>query len=162
MIRLYAIPCVLMSFQQNITLQHITAEETLPLRSIVLRPGQPIENCRYKEDSLATTFHLGALIDGKIVCNGTFMKDICPYFTAEESAYRLRGMATNPDFRGLQLGSRLLKEAEDILRSRGCKLLWFNARESALVFYEKSGFVTIGDLFDIALIGPHKVMYKWL
>ena len=151
-----------MSFQQNIILQHVTAEETLPLRMSVLRPGQPIENCRYKEDSLATTFHLGALIDGKIVCNGTFMKDICSHFPAEISAYRLRGMATHPDFRGLQLGSRLLKEAEDVLRLRGCKLLWFNARETAFVFYEKSGFQMIGDMFDIASIGPHKVMYKWL
>jgi GNAT superfamily N-acetyltransferase len=151
-----------MSFQQNIILQHITAEETLPLRSTVLRPGQPIEDCRYKEDSLATTFHLGALIDGKIVCNGTFMKDVCSHFTTENNAYRLRGMATDPDFRGLQLGSKLLKAAEDILRLRGCKLLWFNARETAFVFYEKSGFVAVGDLFEITTIGPHKVMYKWL
>jgi len=151
-----------MSFQQNITLQHITARETLALRSNILRPGQPIENCRYKEDSLPTTFHLGALIDGKIVSNGTFMKDVCSYFNNEDSAYRLRGMATDSEFRGLQLGSRILKEAEEILRSRGCKLLWFNARETAFVFYEKNGFVAMGDLFDIATIGPHQVMYKWL
>ena len=151
-----------MSIQQNITLQHITAEETLPLRTSVLRPGQPIENCRYKEDSLPTTFHLGALIHGKIVCNGTFMKDICSHFTAEDSAYRLRGMATDPDFRGLQLGSKILKEAEDFLRLRGCKLLWFNARETAFVFYQKNGFTEVGDMLDIATVGPHKVMYKWL
>ncbi|MBC7457114.1 MAG: GNAT family N-acetyltransferase [Bdellovibrionaceae bacterium] len=151
-----------MSFQQNITLQHITAEETLPLRMTVLRPGQLIENCRYKEDSLPSTFHLGALINGKIVCNGTFMKDVCSYFTAENSAYRLRGMATDPDFRGLQLGSSLLQEAEDILRLRGCKILWFNARETAFIFYEKNSFVAVGDLFDISTVGPHKVMYKWL
>jgi GNAT superfamily N-acetyltransferase len=151
-----------MSFQQNITIQHITAEETLPLRMSVLRPGQPIENGRYKEDSFPTTFHLGALIEGKIVCNGTFMKDVCSHFIAEDSAFRLRGMATDPDFRGLQLGSRILKEAEGILRLRGCKLLWFNARESAFVFYEKNGFVALGDIFDIPTNGPHKVMYKWL
>lgn len=151
-----------MSFQQNITLQHITAEDTLSLRMKVLRPGQPIENCRYKEDSDPTTFHLGALIEGTVVCNGTFMKDVCPHFTSDNSAYRLRGMATDPDFRGLQLGTKILKEAEEVLRLRGCKLLWFNARETAFIFYEKNGYVAIGDLFDIASIGPHKVMYKWL
>ncbi len=151
-----------MSIQQNITFQHITAEDTLPLRMSVLRPGQPIENCRYKEDSLSTTFHLGASLEGKIVCNGTFMKDVCSHFTAEGSAYRLRGMATDPDFRGLKLGTRVLKQAEDALRLSGCKLLWFNARESAFAFYEKNGFIAIGDTFDIATIGPHKVMYKWL
>lgn len=151
-----------MSIQQNITLQHITARETLPLRSSVLRPGQPIENCRYIEDSLPTTFHLGALIEGQIVSNGTFMKDVCPFFTTEPTAYRLRGMATDPDFRGLQLGSEILKKAEEILRLRGCKLLWFNARETAFVFYEKNGFVLVGDMFDIPTVGPHKVMYKWL
>lgn len=160
-----------MNIQQNTyKIQHITAEQAHPLRARVLRPGQPIENCRYNEDHLPTTFHLGVFIEDKInnqledkiVCNGTFMKDISAYFPDEASAYRLRGMATDPDYRGLQLGSSLLNAAEDILRQKNCRLLWFNAREAAFPFYEKNGFQYIGDMFDIATIGPHKVMYKYL
>ena len=151
-----------MSFQENIIFQSITANETLALRSSVLRPGRDIEECRYPEDLLPTTFHLGGMVEDKIVCTGTFMKDICAYFPTEDSAYRLRGMATQPEFRGLQMGSGILKKAEKILSQRGCKLLWFNARESAFLFYEKNGFLYQGEMFDIAHIGPHKVMYKWL
>lgn len=152
-----------MIIQQNIfTLKNIAASETLLLRSQILRPGQPIENSAYAEDALSTTFHLGVFLDDKIVCNGTFMKDVCPLFKGESTAYRLRGMATDPDFRGQQLGSRLLSEAEKILKEKGCQLLWFNARETAFVFYEKNGYQCIGDMFDIPTIGPHKVMYRHL
>ncbi len=151
-----------MNFQENITLQHISAEQTLNLRSKVLRPGEAIDKCRYLEDSLSSTFHLGVLIGDKIVCTGTFMKDISPDFPAETSAYRLRGMATDPDFRGLQLGSRLLARAEIELRALNCKLLWFNARLSAFPFYEKNSFEFKGEIFEIKGIGPHKVMFKFL
>ena len=151
-----------MSFQEDIIFHPITACETLALRSSVLRPDRGTDESRYPEDSLATTFHLGGFVKGQIVCVGTMMKDICTYFPAETTAYRLRGMATDPGFRGLQLGSRLLLAAEEILRSRRCKLLWFNARESAFKFYEKNGFLYQGEMFDIANIGPHKVMFKWL
>jgi GNAT superfamily N-acetyltransferase len=156
-----------MNIQQNIfTVKIITAHETLPLRSRILRPSQPIENSAYNEDSLDSTFHLGVIsndgLNDKIVCNGTFMKDICPVFKSQTTAYRLRGMATDPDFRGRQLGSRLLSEAEKILKEKGCHFLWFNARESAFEFYKKNGYQTVGDMFDIPTIGPHKVMYRHL
>lgn len=152
-----------MNIQQNIfTVKYIIARETLPLRSKILRPGQPIENSAYAEDALSTTFHLGVFLDDKIVCNGTFIKGACPHFINEISAYRLRGMATDPEFRGRQLGSRLLSEAEEILKEKQCHFLWFNARASAFEFYKKNGYQCIGEMFDIPTIGPHKVMYRHL
>lgn len=150
------------NYKKDYPVQHISAEKARPLRYQVLRPGQPLENSHYKEDHLVTTFHLGVAVDDKIICNGTFIKEACTYFPEETEAYRLRGMATDPQFQGRQLGSHLLQTAEDILRIKNCKILWFNARETAFRFYEKNGFQSVGETFDIPYVGPHKVMYKIL
>ena len=39
-------------------------------------------------------------------------------------------------------------------------MLWCNARLVAVEFYKYNGFKIIGNLFDIAGIGPHYYMYK--
>lgn len=140
----------------------IKAEETLDLRSRVLRPGQNLGLCRYAEDNLSSTFHFGVLIENRIVCNGTFMQQAYEAFPKARLAYRLRGMATDPAFQGQGLGSSLLRKAEHELKIRKCDLLWFNARVSAEIFYQKLGFDVIDNIFDIPTIGPHKVMFKWL
>lgn len=143
-------------------IQFITAEDTMDLRSRILRPGQPLEACRYAEDNLVTTFHIGVLIDGRIVGNGTFMQQQHPDLEAFQLAYRLRGMATDPEVRHQGLGRLILETAENELKKRQCDLLWFNARVSSEGFYHKLGYDVIGNIFDIAGIGPHKVMYRWL
>lgn len=143
------------------TVQHISSEETLDLRTRILRPGQPLSTVMYAEDNLPTTFHLGIKLEGQIVCNGTFMLGSSDYFPTVVGAYRLRGMAVATEFQGQNLGSALLGEAENILRSRNCPLLWFNARVSAAAFYAKNGYLVIGGVFDIPGGGPHQVMYKY-
>jgi GNAT superfamily N-acetyltransferase len=151
-----------MVFQENINVQYILAKDTIDLRSKILRPGQSVELCNYAEDNFDTTFHLGIFFNNKIICNGTFIKNICPTFPLENSAYRLRGMATDVEFQGLNFGSRLLAKAEEILKHKQCRLLWFNARATAFKFYEKNGYQSFGELFDIPGIGDHKIMYQWL
>lgn len=143
-------------------IQHITASQCIDLRTRILRPGQPIKICHYPEDHLTSTFHLGAVIDGKIVANGTFIKNVHPDFTEAKNPYRLRGMATDISYRNLGLGSKILQRGEMILKSLNCDLLWFNARETAFNFYRKNGFYLHREMFDIPGAGPHKVMYKWL
>jgi GNAT superfamily N-acetyltransferase len=142
----------------------IEAVDTHPLRMSVLRPGLPAEKSYFIGDDLITTFHLGIqdTETKKIVCNGTFMLNECPYFPELNAAYRLRGMATDPNYRGLQLGRHLLQKAEEEIKNRGGTFLWFNARLSAFGFYQKLGYESVGDLFDIADIGAHQVMYKRL
>lgn len=151
----------------NITLKHITALQTIDLRTRILRPGQPIEICHYAEDNLSSTFHLGAFVtlengEHVIAANGTFMKDTNKFFPEARNPYRLRGMATDLPYRDLGLGSQILQQAEMLLKVMNCDLLWFNARENAFSFYEKNGFSIVGDMFDIPGAGAHKVMYKWL
>lgn len=143
-------------------IRFISTEETLDLRSRILRPGQPIENCQYPADDENLTFHLGVVIDAKIVSNGTFIQQqsTLPSLVNAKLPYRLRGMATENGFQRQGLGKLIIETALVELQKRNCDLLWFNARVSAEEFYKKLGFISIEDIFDIPLAGPHKVMYK--
>lgn len=151
---------------------HIQPSQVIDLRHRVLRPDQDISVCTFTGDELATSFHLGIfeLKSSKVVCNGTFMQE--DHFELAQLkpntlsvpfiSYRLRGMATDPAHRKQQLGAKLLRHGELLLKEKNCSLLWFNAREVAFEFYKKLGYQFYGELFDIATVGPHKVMYKWL
>ena len=145
----------------NLHIQFISTEQCMDLRTRILRPGQDIKHCQYNEDGDSHTFHLGVLNkENKIICNGTFMRTNHALFPNAQNAYRLRGMATDKDYQGQGLGTLLLQEAFNILKVRGCDFLWCNAREKAFLFYERHGFKTIGDMFEIPGAGPHKVMWK--
>ncbi len=140
----------------------ISSEQCIDLRLRILRPGQPIELCHYPEDNFKSTFHIGVFVNDVIICNGTFIKNSCHLFSDYQNQYRLRGMATEKMHQGQGNGQLLLQNAEQILKSQSCELLWCNARETAFQFYKKCGFEFCGDLFNIPLIGPHQVMYKKL
>lgn len=146
----------------DLNIRLISAVETIDLRSRVLRPGQNKEVCHYPEDNLPSSFHLGVLVKNRIVCNGTFLQQGHAHFLKASLPYRLRGMATDPEFQGQGLGKNLLAKALRELQEKKCDLLWFNARTSAEIFYQKLNFAVIGDIFDIPGVGPHKVMFKWL
>ncbi len=145
---------------QSYEVKKISAEQTMDLRRRVLRPLHPREMCEYAEDNFETTFHLGVLQDGKVICNGTFMQQANEKFKDAQWAYRLRGMATDPGFQQKGLGRQILLAAEEILKQKKCDLLWFNARVSAEGFYEKLGYKALPEVFNIDTIGAHKVMYK--
>lgn len=147
-------------------IQFISAEDAIDLRSRILRPGQPLENCHYPGDHSESALHLGICfdVDGKtqVLCNGTFLQESHANWPMAVLPYRLRGMATDTPFNGQGLGRALLEFAQTELKKRNCDLLWFNARTSALGFYEKLGFSVVSDIFEIPGAGPHRVMFKWL
>jgi ribosomal protein S18 acetylase RimI-like enzyme len=139
----------------------IKPEETHELRHRVLRPHQKIEDCNYPGDNTATTFHLGIKENETLVCIGSLYLETNTEFT-EPDQYRLRGMATDPDFRGRNFGRKLIDEMEKILTQRGATFVWCYAREKAFDFYTKVGFKIHGPFFEVPGIGRHKVMFKHL
>lgn len=145
-----------------IKVQKISAAQTIDLRSRILRPMQAIELCNYPEDEFLSTFHLGIFDNNKIICNGTFIQQPHEKFLEAQLPYRLRGMATDTSKQRQGLGSVIVVQSLIELNHLGCDLLWFNARTSAEIFYKKLGFLAMPEVFEIPLIGPHKVMYKWL
>jgi len=141
------------------TIQQVDVELIRPLRSLVLRPGQPIESTDYDRDKETTTLHLAALKDGSALCIATFYPEPMEYISSIRG-YRLRGMATHPDYRRLGLASDLMHKAMTDLVDLGCDLLWCKARLVAIEFYESLGFMKIGPMYEIEGIGPHFTMYK--
>ena len=63
------------------------------------------------------------------------------------TAARIRQMAVSPGHQRRGVGTRLMKELEEHLRSRSFRNLVLHARASAVEFYEKLGYAVIGDEF---------------
>ena len=154
----YLIP----SFFQKCTvmiIQKISAEQTYETRKVVLRENIPLPY-EFQGDHDKDTLHFGAFKEGQIVGVSSFMKVQLPGFPGIH--YQLRGMATLKEFQGSGVGKNLLAEAENELKKKASNLIWCNARVVAVDFYKKNGFQTIGEAFNIELIGPHYKMVKKL
>jgi len=133
-----------------------TAEEVVPLRHKVLRPGKPRETAIWSCDTEAGTRHWILEDRGEIVaCASTVL---AAYPDGEGPSIQLRGMAVDPTRQGQGLGKRLLQGIEHAVQ----KSMWCNARKSAEPFYEATGWTGSGEHFDIAGIGPHRRMRRIL
>lgn len=141
----------------------ISPEETIPLRSAILRPGLPVEVCHYDGDNDEHSFHIGTFLDNgeTNVAIATMLKIDEPRCPASP-AYRLRGMAVAADQQRNGMGSAALKFAEDEVVRRGGVAIWCHARETAVPFYRSHGYEPVGGAYPIPNIGPHFFCYKRL
>ncbi|MFC2109258.1 GNAT family N-acetyltransferase [Bacteroidota bacterium] len=135
----------------------IETKTTYPIRLELLRHNSPISH-EFSGDIDEDTFHLGVFFEGDLVSVSTYMKASHQNFKG--SQYQLRGMATKEKFQGKGFGKIMIQKAESLLKEKGIEILWCNAREVALKFYQKQGFQLVGELFDIQYAGLHSVMYK--
>jgi GNAT superfamily N-acetyltransferase len=144
-----------------VTIKQIQSRETFPVRHPVLRPGKPVEACVFDGDDNADTVHFGLYENSELagVCSvfNAIHPDLC-----ELPQLQLRGMAVLPEHQKKGFGERLVAAAEDYARKRGSEILWFNAREIAVKFYERNGYKIENGPFPIGTIGPHYLMYKYL
>jgi GNAT superfamily N-acetyltransferase len=151
----------------TLDIRAITAQQTHPLRSLVLRPGKPLSACRWPGDDDPGSFHAGVFVEETLVAIASVipqaMPDAGPNQLAGPGAdaadavrsFRLRGMATHPQHRGQGLGSALLSYCIERTHQAGGNLLWCNARTPAAEFYRRKGFETVGEEFETPDIGPH-------
>lgn len=123
----------------------------------MLRPNGTMDDCVFQGDNDELTFHLGAFVEKKLVSVASFYFERNEIFP-DPNQFRLRGMATLPDHQAQGLSSALLRTAFPVIKQNQCTLLWCNAREKAMGFYEKVGFVPTGDHFSIPNIGKHVLM----
>lgn len=139
----------------------VDADTVRPLRHSVLRPHQTLADCVYPGDDEPDSFHLAAW-------SGERMVGVASVYRQSEdgspggTAWRLRGMATAPEFRGRGIGRRVLTECLDRVRRCGGSELWCNARTTAAGFYEGLGFRARGPDFELPGIGPHRVLFHTL
>lgn len=143
------------------SIQQVNVEIIRPLRSIVLRPGQPIESTDYERDNELQTLHYANIVNQKVCSIATFYPE--PMLESEVLvAYRLRGMATHPNYRRHGLARAIMLQAMADIQKLGCDLLWCKARLVAIDFYKSLGFTKVGSIYEIEGIGPHYNMYKHL
>jgi GNAT superfamily N-acetyltransferase len=142
----------------DLAVVELTAEATHPLRLAVLRADTPSKSVTFAEDDWPGTFHLGVRDGDALVAISTWI----PRPHHDEAAIQLRGMATSPELRGHGVGTLLL--------AAGCEragtiapLVWARARDTALPFYLRHGFVVEGDGFiDEHTAKPHHVITRRL
>ena len=122
---------------------------------------QSIEDCKYDTDHEENAFHIGVFYQGKLISIASFCTEKYPYLFIEKQ-YRLRAMATLPEYRNLGAGRLAVSHAEDLIKELGVNLLWCKGRTSVQEYYIRLGFKVHGEIFDYPPIGPHIIMFKKL
>jgi GNAT superfamily N-acetyltransferase len=141
----------------DIIIRRADAAELVDLRHRVLRLGLPRTDAIFDDDESPTSGHFGAFVEGVAVCCATF--HLKPWQSAP--AFQLRGMATDPDYRGRGVGRAVLDLAEKTMTAdRQILQLWCNAREPAVPFYQNAGWAIASERFEIPTAGPHFRMAK--
>jgi GNAT superfamily N-acetyltransferase len=144
--------------RSEIDVEFVRPEILYVLRRDVLRPGQSLNAVMHDYDFAPETFHVAAFGPrNQVSACATFYPEPAPCETNDHS-WRLRAMASLPELRGQGYGAAALRYGIAEIRRRGGTLLWCNARSVAVGFYERLGFSTVGDEFEIEPIGPHFVM----
>lgn len=124
-----------------------------------LRSGKPLATANFPEDEDQDTHHFAALDQDRIIGIISYFLKTNPAFASTKS-YQLRGMAVDKTCRSQGIGASMLKHSLDFLNSKNIELIWCNARQESIGFYEMNGFHRTGSPFDIPDIGLHQLMYK--
>lgn len=137
----------------SVTVEQVRAEVTLPLRRRVLRPHQTLAELA-AEDRPGTVHH-AAFAGGAVVGCASVRPEPPPWDPGAPSAWRLRGMATDPDRRSTGVGAAVLAAATRFVVEQDARLVWCSARIPALAFYVRHGWVEHGERWEDPHIGPH-------
>lgn len=154
--------------RSDIDLRLVDVDETFDLRREVLRPWLTPETARETYAGKGEHFHCGALRGGRVISTAGFAAEAHPGYETVFGPvqWRLRGMATYPEFRGSGLGGQVLEfglaEVARRLATKGqvSAVVWCNGRSGAQRFYERHDFRPIGELFETPGTGPHYVFWR--
>lgn len=76
-------------------------------------------------------------------------------------AFQIRQMATDPEFRGRRLASKVLEALEEKCQKEwSVSSGWLQARTGAIEFYKKNGWKSFGKEYNVPNVGPHRSLYK--
>ncbi len=130
---------------RTVAVRPIAAVDTHPLRLCVLRNNSPTAVLVFEGDDEPTTVHLGAFHSDELVGIATFLRRPCSNTPDAKRPVQLRGMAVSAALQSVGVGGALLTAAIAQLRADGVDVLWANARDAALGFYQGLLGMTVGD-----------------
>ncbi len=139
----------------TVVIQKISSQQTWAVRHPVLRKGRPVKDCIFKHDDDKSTLHFGAY-------QAMILVGVVTLIVNSNGDFQLRGMAVLEPYQKFGIGAQLVRHLEDHVRKFYRERIWMNAREIAVPFYLKLGYVISGKPFDIPGIGAHYVMEKVL
>lgn len=133
-------------------IRRIAARDTIALRNAVLRPGLPPGGSHYPGDDAPDTLHLGIYVAASIQTTHAAVATLCREpIPGERSAtsWRLRGMATLPEYRGHGFGKQLAQRCFTYAAEQCGTLVWCTSRVATVPFYRALGFTESSDTFSL-------------
>ena len=140
------------------TVTSVELTDIMQLRVAVLRKGTPATDCNYPEDNYPDVVHFGIIHEGNAVATSSWFMKEC---TEKPGviAMQLKGMAVADELQGAGLGALLIDAGSALANERGARIAWARARDSAIGFYERLGFVSTGEGFvDGPTAMPHHIV----
>lgn len=98
----------------------------------------------FPEDDVPEAFHPAVLDTGGRVVAVATVSPAPTGLRPGAAAWRLRGMAVEPELQGRGAGTLLLDAVVARARAAGAEVLWADARDSALEFYRRRGWSVEG------------------
>jgi predicted GNAT family N-acyltransferase len=136
------------------------AATTRALRRAVLRPTWP-PDAEMHGDANTDAVHFAAFAAGELVAACLILPRPYPRRPDAANTWQLRGMATESAHRDRGTGAQLLAAAVENAVGRGGRLMWCEARTSALRFYARHGFTVDGPEYLHSESGiPHHLMFR--
>ena len=81
------------------------------------------------------------------------------HFISKEEA-QIRSISVEPDWEGKGIGSIVLKELEKIVIEKGARRIIIHARNSAIAFYKKNGYLEVEPSYTLFGEIEHTLMEK--
>lgn len=129
-------------------------EQALQLREAVLRIPLGLTLTEAELADEPNCRHLGGF-DGERLVAVLLLRPL------DEQTVKMRQVAVHPEFQNLGMGSRLVAFAEKFAKERGFTKMVAHARGTAVEFYRKAGYTTVGEDFIEQTI-PHRLVTKSL
>jgi GNAT superfamily N-acetyltransferase len=144
------------------TVTEAALADIMQLRVAVLRKGTPATDCNYPEDDYPDVVHFAIIHKGVAIATSSWFMKECPEKPGI-TAMQLKGMAVADELQGAGLGALLIDAGISLATERGATIAWARARDSALGFYERLGFISTGDGFiDGPTAMPHHIVVRTL
>ncbi|MEB0263732.1 MULTISPECIES: GNAT family N-acetyltransferase [unclassified Mucilaginibacter] len=120
-----------------LSIEQITPHLTWRLRRDVLYPGEYMHNMEMEEDNQG--YHFGAFEDNKLMGVVSLFK--------HADDWQFRKLAVVADGQGKGIGTQIIACVTGFVEREHGTRLWCNARLFATGFYEKLGYIKVGEEF---------------